>query len=176
MTATAFGDVMMDERGVYAWQPAREMSASISESHRRYRLAICELALFYRGTIIVAHKITMNSEFIDYKLEGDDARRLKFASLLQWTGKCVLPTCDRLLEVLPANAGRCALAVGAKDSRIGQPKERAEISQNRLDAYYHLHAFIDGYNWNHNVCLFFLYFADLYYLNCKAQLGKTVLY
>jgi hypothetical protein len=83
MAATEFGDVTMTDRGVYTWRPAMEISVSTRESHQRCRLKIGELALFYRGAIIVAHKITMNSDSIDHKLKGDDARRLKFASLLQ---------------------------------------------------------------------------------------------
>ncbi|KAK0115498.1 hypothetical protein ONS96_013952 [Cadophora gregata f. sp. sojae] len=182
ITGNSVGQVLKIEdsangTNTYCIQAEATVSLEDMEGIHKSRQTIMELARFFRGSIIVAYKITMITNYFDRRPPRtlEDARRGKFESLLPWTRKCALPSCDQPLD-LPAEGGYRMLSVGVKDTRMGFPEEREEISQNRLDIYYCLYEFVDSFNWNHNIAPFFFFFAHLYHPGCKPQVGKRAVH
>jgi len=103
---------------------------TMARNHRNCIL-IAELARFFCGSIISTYLITA--------LMGNVSREYSFAyarfdSLLYWTTKCGLRGCTELLS-LPTDRRPRALAIGTRDSRMGDPIVREEISHDRLDVY-----------------------------------------
>ena len=139
---------------------------SMARTHRN-RLLLSELARFFRGAMISTYILTAPKAHLP---RGVPFSQIRLDSLLYWTSKCGLKCCAEPL-VPPKDRRYRPLAIGTRDSRVGNPYLRDEMLSKRIDTYDCLAWSLQS--WSHASGPFLLYFSQVFHPNCKKALGKT---